>query len=104
MLNTHTLPQVIAQSAVRTVDQFDGNLEDCVIHHTVKARKKVDMTDSQANALFFHALDIATNMPFEDRAIYVKEIGTNTEKWYDPLNGRTYWVTNRDFNNAKEVR
>ncbi len=100
MINTHTL----AVEAIRTLDRFEFNLEEAVIARCLRFKAAKDMTDSQANALYYAVMDAAENTTFQDRAQYVKEVGMDTEKWYDPMNDTTYWVTNRDFNNAKAVR
>lgn len=100
MINTHTL----ALDAIATIGRYDGDLEDAVIARVLRFKEANVLSDSQANALYFQVMQAAEETTFEDRAQYVKEIGDNTEKWYDPMNDTTYWVTNRDFNNAKAVR
>ena len=100
MINTRTL----ALNAIATIGRYDGNLEEAVIARVLRFKNEKDLSDAQANALYFQVLEEANATTFQDRAQYVKEIGDNTEKWYDPMNDTTYWVTNRDFNNAKAVR
>lgn len=99
MTQAKKISQVIAKSAIRTLDQFNNDLEDAVLHYVSKAQKDLPMTDSQANALFWNAFEIAQNFSFEERAIYVKDVSETTEKWFDPMTQKTYFVTNRDFAN-----
>ena len=99
MTQGQEISKVIAKCAIRTIDKFNNDLEESIIHHLTKAREQVTMTDSEANATFFTALEIAQNFSFEERAIYVKEVSETTEKWFDPMTQKTYFVTNRDFAN-----
>ena len=94
--NTHRL----AVDAIRSLDRFEGNLEDAVVARCLRFKANNNMTDSQANALYYAVMDAAENTTLEDRAQYLKEVSEDTEKWYDPMTCKTYWVTNRDFDNA----
>ena len=99
MTQAQKISKTIAKSAVRTLDQFGNDLEQAVSHHMDKACKDFPLTGPQANAFFYYTLEVAQNLSFEECAIYVKEVSEDTEKWFDPRNQKTYFVTNRDFSN-----